>query len=296
MPKRLDLRELDLIHDAQGPKLRDALAQAQIAQLKGERDSLARAHRRLARVLADTQSGADLLGRRRLVLDLGESGAQFALVPHAAMIVDVFSGKVPFKEAVEAILKRVPVVAEGWKATRDAYEAGAFALARSSHLVVTRHVKKAIATAIGRGRSRDGAIDDIVEILGERRYDEPTSSYVMSYADTVFRTNTTSAYSEGRFEQAKDPEVAPYVGGFRFDATLDSDVRPNHRAANGFVAAATDPAWNVLRPPLGYNCRCALGVLTKRQGRQRGIIDDDGAAVRVSSLPRGARPDSGFRK
>ena len=291
--RKKDVRELDEIHDAENPKMRDALGQMVIASLREDNDAAEGAERSLARTIADAQSLADLYGRRRLVLQLAASGKR--LFADAPSLADAFRGRVPFTEAVDAVLSRYPVVARGWRAARDAYQSGAYALARSSNEVVTKHIRGVIVNAIGAGRPRDRVIDDIVEALGQRRYGEPQASYVSAYADTVFRTNTTTAYAEGRFEQARDPEVAPFVGAFRYDATLDGDVRANHRAADGFVAAVNDPAWNVLRPPLGYNCRCALGIVTTEQAKRAGVIDADGSVVYASALPRGAGPDAGFR-
>ena len=46
--------------------------------------------------------------------------------------------------------------------------------------------------------------------------------------------------------------------GLEFLATLDDNVRENHRAADGLIAAPEDPVWNSLSPPLGHNCRCTL--------------------------------------
>ncbi len=290
--RKKDVDELDVIHDAENPKMRDALGRLVVASLREDGDAIERAESALARSIADAQSLADLYGRRRLVLQLAASGARLFAAPS---LTDVFVGRVPFTEAVESVLSRYPVVARGWREARDAYQSGSYALARSSHEVVTKHIRGVIANAIGGGRPRDRVIDDIVEALGQRRYGEPMASHVSAYADTVYRTNTTTAYAEGRFKQARDPEVAPFVGAFRYDATLDADVRPNHRAADGFVAAVNDPVWNVLRPPLGYNCRCALGIVTTAQAKRAGVIDADGSVVFTSALPRGAGPDTGFK-
>ncbi len=71
-------------------------------------------------------------------------------------------------------------------------------------------------------------------------------------------------------------------------------MRPNHLAADGFVAAVDDPVWQQLTPPLGFNCRCALAIVTKRKARQAGVIDEDGSAI-FQAKPAGAGPDAGFR-
>jgi SPP1 gp7 family putative phage head morphogenesis protein len=113
-------------------------------------------------------------------------------------------------------------------------------------------------------------------------------------ADTIFRTVTTAAYSEGRKSMADDPAVRAVVSGWRYDATLDSDVRPNHRAADNFSATLDDPVWRTLTPPLGFNCRCALSIVTPDEARAAGIVDRRGNPI-YQSVPPGAGPDPGFR-
>lgn len=93
-----------------------------------------------------------------------------------------------------------------------------------------------------------------------------------SYARNVARTNYATSSTAGRFAEAERLQAHGTRIGFRFDATLDSDVRPGHRAMDGVTASADDPVWDSWSPPLGYQCRCVLVPLVGEdvpEGRAR---------------------------
>jgi len=276
--------ELALLQRQSAAVLAADLADAGRANLNDSKAALFKSQKHLARSLAMAQALADLLGQRRLLLDMKQAGlkksAKFQQGEPELLSLDTL------RAAVESITSRDLRLAWGWKQARDQYEEGAFSLARSASLIVTRHIRNAIARSIEDGVPRDTATNKMAEILGARQLDVEGASFVRSYADTAFRTVTTGAYNEGRIRMSKDKDVRKFLGGWRFDATLDGDVRPNHRAADGFIAAIDDPVWQELRPPLGYNCRCALAVVLK---------DEVGELPVRSSPPPGAGPDVGFR-
>ena len=275
--------ELALLQRQSAAVLVADLADAGRANLNDSKAALFKSQKHLARSLAMAQALADLLGQRRLLLDMKQAGmkksAQFQQAPQLLSLDSL-------RAAVEAITSRDPRLAWGWKQARDQYEKGAFSLARSASILVTKHIRNAIGRAIEDGVPRDTATNEMAELLGARQLDEEGASFVRSYADTAFRTVTTGAYNEGRIRMSKDKDVRKFLGGWRFDATLDGDVRPNHKAADGFIAAIDDPVWKELRPPLGYNCRCALAVVLK---------DEAGELPVRSTPPPGAGPDVGFR-
>ncbi|HUW32524.1 MAG TPA: phage minor head protein, partial [Planctomycetota bacterium] len=127
---------------------------------------------------------------------------------------------------------------------------------------------------------------------------EDMADWTRSYAETVWRTNMSTAYSAGRFRQMADPAVAYAIGALMFDGPTDTgpmgDTRPNHAAAVGLVGAADDPGWQIIAPPLGYNCRHSLSFLSWDECRRRGKVLPDGS-IRRMKIPNDAFPDKGFR-
>lgn len=85
--------------------------------------------------------------------------------------------------------------------------------------------------------------------------------------ETIFRTNTQSAYMAGKWQQFYDNKAdRPFL---EYVAVLDSSTRPSHRALHGFIAPVTDSRWNSIMPPNGYNCRCRVRALTAKQAQAR---------------------------
>jgi SPP1 gp7 family putative phage head morphogenesis protein len=237
---------------------------------------------------------SDLLGRRRLLLEARDAERRRPANRRRDEPM-LFGAKEPlgefepiprisFEEAVEDLTRREPTLAVGFEEVQRVYsEKHAFAIAKRVDLATTRRVQGRLATLLDDGAS-------IAQAKAALRVD--LESFSSSYAETVYRTNLSTAYSAGRFRQAADPDVAKVIGGFEFSAVLDGDQRPNHGAANGFVASQFDRIWDVLTPPLGYNCRCGLRLVDRWELEKRGLVD--GQQVRRSPLSAAAAPDSGF--
>lgn len=275
--------ELGSLESSKVVILTKALANLAMAELKNDPIAIERAQNELADMLAEAQAMADMLGRRRLIIEAEKAAGRklYNLMP------------VPFVEAIESVIQRIPALANTYEQVRELYRQGAFALVRSSSMAITKHVQSVITAAAMDGVTREVAVNEIVEALGSNRWDRPGAAYLRSYSDTVFRTATATAYSEGRIKQAEDPAVRRVIGAWRYDATLDGDVRPNHRAADGFIAALDDPIWDRLKPPMGYNCRCALALVPRSVAYRAGVISEDGVIL-YQQAPVGAFRDPGF--
>lgn len=94
----------------------------------------------------------------------------------------------------------------------------------------------------------------------------------------------------------------PEIGGaFPIGEYLTRDdrrVRPTHKAMYGFLAARTHEIWTVIRPLNGFNCRCFVRWVTKREAKNKGW---DSLEIRwPNSASRrnyeaGVFPDEGWR-
>jgi SPP1 gp7 family putative phage head morphogenesis protein len=232
---------------------------------------------RIARLVAGSQALADLFGRRRVYLI--SRGANFAAADTAVPIVP----DVPFLEAVDSMLDRQPMLRRGWLEVSRAYtlEYG-FVVAKSIDVKVTQQVQRAISASVLDGLDAAQGTDVLRRMTGWTR----------AYAETVWRTNVASAYEAGMWRQAADPDLAEVVGGFRFSAVHDRDVRPQHAKLDGLTAASSDPIWDRVAPPRGYNCRCTLEPVSREELERAGVIRD--GRVINQRLPPGWEPDRGF--
>lgn len=235
----------------------------------------------LAELLGDTMALADLYGRRRLLLE-ADAARQKEVKASVTPVVP----HVEFDEAIEDLIRREPRLADSAEEVSKAYRTRhAFALARSADIVVTRRVQEFLVTALKEGRTVTEA-KEVIAGLGD---------FSQAYASTIFRTNLSTAYTAGRFRQAADPDVADVFAGFEYVAILDGSVRPNHAAAHGLVAAANDPIWQRFAPPLGYNERCSVRIITTFEAKERRLLDRDGRLKRWTPATfSAARPDAGF--
>lgn len=215
------------------------------------------------------------------------------------------SGVIPmsFLEAVRDLREREPIVAasleEAAEEVRRAYGGyrdpvthrrvypHGFALARTVDLEVTKQVQAQIVRHLQRGTDAERTATKIAEIGG----------WTKSYARTVLRTNTTTAYSAGRLREAVRMADDGIVSGFEFQTAGDGSVRKgrpedhgeNHAAMDGVRARHDDPIWQVLSPPLGFNCRCLLVPVVGEKLPERARIP-----FRAKAAPGfGRRPDLG---
>jgi SPP1 gp7 family putative phage head morphogenesis protein len=118
--------------------------------------------------------------------------------------------------------------------------------------------------------------------------------------ETIFRTNLQSAYQAGRYRQLTEPAVMAALPYWRYVAVLDGSTRPEHAALHGKIYPANHPFWKTWYPPNGFNCRCTVVAVSKRQieanGWQVETTNPTGGPVvrrpaRLSERTWGATPD-----
>jgi SPP1 gp7 family putative phage head morphogenesis protein len=161
-----------------------------------------------------------------------------------------------------------------------------FALGRKTTLEVTKKVRDTIGRMMREGAGEITAGKVIADMGG----------WAQSYGRTVYRTNLASAYTKGRFAEARDPDIAEVIGAFEYNAILDSGVRANHRAAHGLVAATNDPLWHSFSPPLGFNCRCSVRLVDRFELSRRRLLKGGVVSRSLPSNFRMAGPDTGFMR
>jgi SPP1 gp7 family putative phage head morphogenesis protein len=248
-------------------------------------------HRRALESLADligqTMTLADLIGRKRLLMEADAKRARQTPREFALLAATPIMPSLQFTQAVEDLVRREPRLARSAAAVSELYSTQhAFAMARSADLTITTRVQEIIAKAM-----RDGATVPEGEALVQAAGD-----FTRAYSETVYRTNTATAYSAGRFRQVFDPDVQEVIGAFAFDAVMDADTRPNHAAADGLIAATTDPIWETFAVPIGYNCRCSLRMVDRYELEERGLIVNGRVQIYRPPNFANAHPDSGFGK
>lgn len=253
---------LDLVKAIRNP-LRDA-------------HQIVRATRSLGNVIAAGKQWSNIMGRRRMILeasaDMRRAGVER---PIGFATAAENLARVEFTEATADIVNRNPALKPGFKAVQEFYsEEHGFALAKSGEIAVTEKVQEVLSQALRQGLSLPTGAD-LVRDLGD---------WSRAYAEQVFRTNLSSAYTAGRMQQAFEPELDDFIIGFRRAPVGDADTRSNHNFT--IVAGKRDPIWLKLGVPGGYNCRCVLQQVT--------ALDDVVIPARADA-PAGFFNDPGFQ-
>lgn len=266
------------------------------AIIKVDDEAVRRKTEKLAELIGQTMQLADALGRKRLLME-ADAKAKRAQPPMFRSLapINYFARTpvvpgVPFKEAYEDILAREPRLANSRDEIARAYSGdNGFAilklpmkLAQNARMKLLQRVQKALADFAARGESTASVSKKLASM----------ADFTRAYAETVYRTNLATAFTAGRMRQMKDKDVSDVTPAFEFITAGDVDVRKNHRATQGLLAAIDDPAWDRYAPPLGYNCRCDLRSVDRWELQKKGIT------VRKPHYPptiaKGG-PDPGFK-
>jgi SPP1 gp7 family putative phage head morphogenesis protein len=122
--------------------------------------------------------------------------------------------------------------------------------------------------------------------------------------ETVFRTNSNRAQSQGRLDIVRDETVRKFVPLMQFRATRDKRTRETHKAMNGYVATVDQIDAQGIPTPLGFNCRCSWAPVSIATAISNGWCKNNGdidyGAIRKHNGDRqklidtGEVPDSGF--
>jgi SPP1 gp7 family putative phage head morphogenesis protein len=184
----------------------------------------------------------------------------------------------PWDEALEAFLQRVPQRRDELRRLYEAYARRADAATAMSLEQLQAMVKDRLARMIEEGGTFEDfakAIEAGTETLGIAG-DDPT------YLKMVFRTNVQTAYGAGRFRALTDPDVVAEYPYIQYRTVGDARVREEHRVLDRGIYAATNPAWFNIAPPNGFSCRCSTVPLSADDVKGKTVLQQVPAAYKAS--------------
>jgi len=191
----------------------------------------------------------------------------------------------PFEEALAYMRKRVPVDKETYYALNDKMRYRAFTVSRLADGDAVKHVQGMLSDALEEGSGLQKFLQmtegQLADAAGMRRG-------AGWYYETVYRTNTSTAYNVGRaiaFEET--PPIALELIGIddmRQTEICHSLTVPPFRRPYG------DPVWQTLWPPFHFNCRTTVrGIYNEAE-----IEDAGGPDKFYSKGTPEYEPDKGF--
>jgi SPP1 gp7 family putative phage head morphogenesis protein len=171
-----------------------------------------------------------------------------------------------FTEAVAWFRERIILTDDEFKALSEQSYHRAFTIAGVAQLDMVTQAWEALDNAISQGET----ISDFQATMNERLAaawgkDQPWR------VETIFRTNTQTAYSEGRWEQMEHPAVKEARPYRKFSAIMDQRTSPICAPLDGTVLPADDPFWESHNPPLHFNCRSHVVTLSEEEAKAEGV-------------------------
>ena len=175
-----------------------------------------------------------------------------------------------------------------------------FTVANLAKLDVLQDIKDALQQAIDRGETEQWFQTNLEDVLRAKGWwgkgvvvdPDTLEARVIQQGSlrrlqTIYRTNLQSAYMAGRLRQAQEQaDRAPWA---QYLAIRDAKTRPGHAALHGQVFRLDSPAWAVIAPPNGYNCRCRARYLSDRELAARGLKPAQDVRL-LEREPPGKRP------
>jgi SPP1 gp7 family putative phage head morphogenesis protein len=271
------------------------------AVASGDKGQLMAARAQMADAISDTMAMGEIFGAMQILRAASTEMVEMKFGADARELLS-FAAETPLtiytlQEAIDDMVSRTPYTLRK-SAERTAQniaklysEDRVTAFVRSAEKAVTAQVQDVFLQAMKDG-THENRIGPMVRAAVDK-VSKATAAWTDTYSRMAFRTNVNTSVTAGRFRQATDPAVAAVIPAFRFDAMGDADTRHNHMLLDGRIFKTNNPVWNKIAPPIDYNCRCQVTLVSAPQLERMGrMLDGD---TIESSFPSSYRPSPTFR-
>lgn len=180
--------------------------------------------------------------------------------------VNVFS--LPFQEAIEYLKKKINLPTAVGEALTSQMHAKAFTIAGVTKMDMLADFHEAVNKMIAEGLTIHDFRKEFDSIVEKYGWDYQGSRGWRS--QVIYETNLQSAYQDGRFQQANDPEILKAFPYWRYRTAGDTRVRPEHAAWNNTILRADDPWWDTHYPYRSdvynwFGCRCDVETISEEE-------------------------------
>jgi SPP1 gp7 family putative phage head morphogenesis protein len=162
----------------------------------------------------------------------------------------------PYEEAVAYMRKRLPVDKETYYALSDKMRYRAFTVSRLADGDAVRNIQSKLAEAMEKGSGMQQFLQLTENQLADAAGMGRGSGW---YYETVYRTNTATAYNVGRaigFEEIQ-PIALELIG---IDDSRQTEIC-HSLTVPPFRRPYDDPVWDTLWPPFHFNCRTTIRAI-----------------------------------
>lgn len=178
---------------------------------------------------------------------------------------------VPFKEAINFLKAKVPLSKKQFNELDKKLRFRAFTMAKLGLATEIETAKQILIGALQNGESYAQTWEQLKDVLQEN------ASFNAGYWETVFRTNTQSAYTAGKLQKYAGTGVVAY------QLMVIEDSRTSHickhllkESGYGVALPVTHPFWQKYGfPPYHFNCRTSINPIYKSQLGKTGYTVDN---------------------
>lgn len=171
-----------------------------------------------------------------------------------------------FQEALQFLQGKTPLLPDEYFNLKAEYKAQAFSVQGYTSLEILGTFMEELERAIREGTTKETFRENMNSFLEQKGYEGINPSR----ANTIFLTNIQTAYNVGHYKSMTDETTTKLRPYWQYHTAGDEAVRETHLAMEGKVYRYDDPIWDIWYPPNGFNCRCTVTTLSKRQMEQRG--------------------------
>ena len=180
---------------------------------------------------------------------------------------------IKFEEAVEFLRRKVPITKAEWKSVEPKARFRAFTVAKLGSEQVINIVKQQLLSVLEDGKGYAEFWNRVKQTV-----ENDVTKIKPGYWETVFRTNTQTAYVAGKLEQYKNSGVAAY------QLMVIEDVRTSRICRNllnkssgyGLILPKKHQFWQTYGfPPYHFNCRSSIrGVWPSQIGKAGNMVEN----------------------
>lgn len=146
----------------------------------------------------------------------------------------------------------------------------AFTIAGTENIALIGQVKEVAQKALREGMTQFEFQKETWELFDTAGITK-TSRW---HLETVFRTNISNAYNASRWEQmlgSPSEAVERFVPYLEYSTTGGHNVCEICMSFDGKIYRRDDPVWDVIYPPLHYNCECLVAPVSAFETIDEGI-------------------------
>jgi SPP1 gp7 family putative phage head morphogenesis protein len=180
---------------------------------------------------------------------------------------------IKFEEAVKFLEQKMPITKDEWKLLEPKARFRAFTVAKLGSATLIDTVKQQLLGVLEDGQGYAEFWNRIKQTV-----ENDVSKIKPGYWETVFRTNTQSAYVAGKLQQFENSGVAAYQLMVIEDVRTSRICRNllNKNSGYGIILPVKHPFWQKYGfPPYHFNCRSSIrGVWPSQVGKIGNVVEN----------------------